>query len=112
MDKPPYKLTINLTSSRSDALAQAIQRLEELSTPVSPIESTVKMVIESNDEDTVLDIRDAIEVFLKAKKLVVDGKCTLTAPIVRIPKDGKQQAEQERLRQWNQSEPIRIVEAG
>ncbi len=112
MDKPPYKLTIKLVGNRSEALSQALKRLDELCSDADSIgETTAKVVVTAEEEETLLEIHGAIEAYLKVHKLILEGECTLVSPVVRQPKDDKQAADQQRLSAWNTGKKL-FVEAG
>ena len=83
-DKPPYKLTIKLNGTRPDALNAAVRRLDDLCSEYDQVaDLKTAITIESWKEDDLLAIREGIEAFLDAKRLIIGGEVTLTSPVVR-----------------------------
>jgi hypothetical protein len=83
-DKLPYRLTINLKSFRPDAIKAALSRLDDLCSEHDQAGAlTTKVVIESNDEQSLSEIRNQFEVFLRAARTLVEGEITIASPLVR-----------------------------
>lgn len=83
-DKLPYQLTINLKSFRPEAVEAALRRFEQLCSEHDQIGAiTTKVVIESNDEDALIEMRNQFEVWLRAARALVEGDVTMRSPLVR-----------------------------
>lgn len=99
-EKPPYKLSIDLESFRPEAINEALERLNALCSEHDQTGKVkAKVVIESHQEDALLAIREQIETYLRARKIIIEGKVTMESPVVR-PQPEKTPMEEalERLR--------------
>lgn len=83
-EKPPYKLSIDLESFRPEAINDALDRLNDLCSEHDQTGKVkAKVAIESHHEDALLAIREQIETYLRANKIIIEGKVTMESPVVR-----------------------------
>jgi len=88
--KPIYKMTIDLTTLRSAALKDALDRIHELTTEQDKTllgELKTKVVIEGDNLPGLQEIRNQIEIYLRRQQTgLVTGTVDIKEPLVR-PRD-------------------------
>ena len=115
MSDKPCKLTIKLTSSDSFVMRMVMEQIDQLvsNQRIDGLpETSAKVVIEADDEEDLLSIRDALEEFFLQKRVSIESDFSLGGPVVRVPvvkKESRKELEKARLQAWNSDEPIRAT---
>ena len=82
--KPTYTYTFKFKSSRPDAVAQALEHLQELASDADESgEASATLTIESFHEAPLHDIREALEQWLFKQDVWIDCEVTTKAPGLR-----------------------------
>lgn len=86
ISKPLYKMTIDLTTYRPEALKDALDRIRDLvgeQDQTAGREYKTKVTIESDRDDALRAIRDQLEIYLRHHKTGIEGEVSIKEPLVR-----------------------------
>ena len=82
--KPTYTYTFKFKSSRPDAVAAALEHLQELASDTDESgESSATLIIESFNEASLVGIREQLEQWLFRQDVWIDCEVTTKAPGLR-----------------------------
>src|SRR5262245_47734929 len=95
MDKPPYKVTIKLTSARPDAIGEALTRLRELGAEHDRLgDAAATITFEDWKEAPIAAIREQFEIWLHRHQIAIECEVTTKQPGLRPETVTRLRAEQ------------------
>ena len=84
-EKPLYKLTVDLVTYFPDALNATLEKLQELTEEHDQVtgELKTKVIVETDSEEAVRQIRYQLETYLRQHKTQISGEVVIKEPLVR-----------------------------